>query len=132
MIEIRWATEQKVMAVSSEVPLSHHVTDILDDWRTVAVVVAPGGNQRGLLGLHLGGVQRSTGRTICTSPVVSSTSFQATQGRSAARSICSPTKPMARCPSGLPSDWFAISCSGDGGAYGFALGRLPTKAVDGL
>ena len=70
MIEIRWATEQEVMAVSGEVPLNRPITDILDDWRPVAVVQAQDGNQQILLGLHLVGLRRSTGRTICASPVM--------------------------------------------------------------
>lgn len=66
MIEIRWATEQEVMAVSGEVPLNRPITDILDDWRPVAMLPAPGRPP----GLHLVGIRRSTGGPACTSPVV--------------------------------------------------------------
>lgn len=58
------------MAVSGEVPLNRPITDILDDWRPVAVIQVAGHDQQILLGVHLVGLRRSTGRTICTSPVV--------------------------------------------------------------
>lgn len=66
MIEIRWATEQEVTAVSGDVPLNAPITDILDDWRPVAMLPTPDRPP----GLHLVGIRRSTGGPICTSPVV--------------------------------------------------------------
>lgn len=74
LIEIRWATEQEVMAVSGEVPLSAPITDILDDWQAVAMHPAPDRPP----GLHLVGIRRSTSGPICTSPVVV---FDPTHGR---------------------------------------------------
>jgi len=62
MIEIRWATAQELMVVSGEVPLNAPITDILDDWRTVAVVQGPSRDPAWL-------IAPARGRDIIVTPV---------------------------------------------------------------
>lgn len=73
MFEIGRATEVEIAAIAGPVLLEGAITDVLDDWRLVAMRTMPepdaDTDDTMVLGLHLVGVARGKRRTVCTSPV---------------------------------------------------------------
>ena len=71
MFEIGRATDVEIAAIAGAVLLEGAITDVLDDWRLVAMRTMPDADidDTVVLGLHLVGIARGKRRTVCTSPV---------------------------------------------------------------